>query len=423
MRDWQKIISATLMIVAIGGAFASGLYVGQDNQPAISQINSISNKEATATVGTVDFAPFWEAWKTIDEKFVPTGKAATSTSDQKRVWGAIQGLAESLGDPYTVFFPPEDAKLFESEINGNFSGVGMEIGIRDDELVVVSPLKGSPAERAGIKTGDKIVEIDGVPSQSFSVEKAVKLIRGQEGTLVRLTILRIGESESRKISIVRESINIPTVETELKSGLAGNGTQNGNLQNGVFIVRLFNFSANSPDLFRQSLREFIESGSNKLIIDLRGNPGGYLEAAVDMASWFLPAGRVIVSEDFGKKQEPLIYRSRGYNIFNSNLKLAILVNGGSASASEILAGALQEQGVARLVGENTFGKGSVQELIKLTPDTSFKVTIARWLTPKGNSISESGLTPDVIVKPTATDLKAGRDVQLEKAIELLTRNE
>ncbi|MFA6535965.1 MAG: S41 family peptidase [Candidatus Paceibacterota bacterium] len=419
MRNWQKIVVALVVIGALGISFASGVYLGRENQPAISQINSVINKEASASVEAVDFAPFWEAWKTIDDKFVPTGKAATTTSNQKRVWGAIQGLASSLGDPYTVFFPPDDAKIFESEINGNFSGVGMEVGIREGVLVVVSPLKGSPAERAGLKPGDKIIKIDNQLSSDFPVEKAVKLIRGKEGTVVKLTVLRNGDGGPKEFSITRETINIPTVDTEVRSTLSVDAQGNGTLANGVFVLRLYNFSVNSADLFRQSLREFALSGTNKLVLDLRGNPGGYLEAAVDMASWFLPVGKVVVSEDFGKKQEPLIYRSKGYNVFNDNLKMTILIDGGSASAAEILAGALKEHGVAKLVGEQTFGKGSVQELIKLTPDTSFKVTIARWLTPNGKSISENGLIPDVAVKPTEKDVKAGKDVQLDKAIELL----
>ncbi|MFA6898332.1 MAG: S41 family peptidase, partial [Candidatus Paceibacterota bacterium] len=253
----------------------------------------------------------------------------------------------------------------------------------------------------------------------FPVEKAVKLIRGKEGTVVKLTVLRNGDGGPKEFSITRETINIPTVDTEVRSTLSVDAQGNGTLANGVFVLRLYNFSVNSADLFRQSLREFALSGTNKLVLDLRGNPGGYLEAAVDMASWFLPVGKVVVSEDFGKKQEPLIYRSKGYNVFNDNLKMTILIDGGSASAAEILAGALKEHGVAKLVGEQTFGKGSVQELIKLTPDTSFKVTIARWLTPNGKSISENGLIPDVAVKPTEKDVKAGKDVQLDKAIELL----
>ena len=165
----------------------------------------------------------------------------------------------------------------------------------------------------------------------------------------------------------------------------------------------------------------MESGSNRLLLDLRGNPGGYLDAAVDMASWFLPTGKVVVSENSGEKVDAKIHRSKGYDVFNKNLKMVILVNGGSASASEILAGALKEYGIAKLVGTRTFGKGSVQELIKLTPDTSLKVTVARWFTPNGNSISDGGLAPDIEVKLTPEDLEKKRDPQMDKAIELLTK--
>ena len=199
---------------------------------------------------------------------------------------------------------------------------------------------------------------------------------------------------------------MPTVDTEIKGD--------------VFVVRLYSFSAISPGLFRDALREFIESGRNKLVLDLRGNPGGYLEAAQDMASWFLPTGKVIVSEDFKDKNMNQVFRSKGYNVFNDKLKLIILIDGGSASASEILAGALREHGVAKLVGAQSFGKGSVQELVNITDDTSLKVTIARWLTPNGNSISNGGLTPDVVVKLDEEAYKKdGTDTQLNKALEIL----
>jgi carboxyl-terminal processing protease len=200
---------------------------------------------------------------------------------------------------------------------------------------------------------------------------------------------------------------MPTVDTEKKGD--------------VFIIRLYSFSAISPDLFRNALREFMMSGTNKLILDLRGNPGGYLEAAQDMASWFLPTGKVIVSEDFKDKSKNQVFRSKGYNIFNDKLKFVILIDGGSASASEILAGALHEHGVAKLVGAKSFGKGSVQELVDITSDTSLKVTIARWLTPNGNSISHMGIMPDVEVKLDEEAYKKDRtDTQLNKALEILS---
>ena len=291
----------------------------------------------------------------------------------------------------------------------------MVLGIQDHILTLVAPLKGNSAERAGILAGDKILMIDNQSTISMRVDKAVKLIRGKVGTKVKITVVREGKKEPIEFVLTREVINIPTVDTEVKGGKMSGGK----MIDGIFIIKLYNFYSTSPNLFRGALREFIESNSDKLILDLRGNPGGYLEAAVDMASWFLPVGKVVVSEDFGKNAPAQIYRSKGYNIFNSNLKMVILADNGSASASEILAGALREHGIAKIVGTKTFGKGSVQEVVKITPDTSLKVTIARWLTPLGNSISENGLIPDIEVKITQEDLNKGKDLQTEKAIEVL----
>lgn len=419
-RNIRLTVTALLLI---GVVFFAGFSVGERRIGSAEAAPSLAGKELPQDLSSIatDFSPFWSVWKTLDEKFVT---AATTTSSQEKVWGAISGLTASLKDPYTVFLPPEESKLFETEISGNFEGVGMEIGIKDNLLTVVAPLKGTPAERAGIRPGDKILKINGEVSTSFKVEQAVKLIRGPRGTTVSLTISREGAKEPFEVKIVRAIIDIPTISTKVKSTTAttteelAKGAVVGS--EGVVILELYNFSATSPRLFRDALRSFIESGSNKLIIDLRGNPGGFLEAAVELASWFLPAGTPVVIEDFGKQKEKRVHRSRGYNIFNENLKLAILVNNGSASASEILAGALREHGKAILVGGKTFGKGSVQELVKITPDTSLKVTVARWLTPNGVSISEGGLTPDVEVTMTPEDLEKKRDPQREKAIKLLT---
>lgn len=414
-----KIIITIALLSA--GLFGLGLYLGFEMNPKhINPPESLVNTSDESLTSKVDFAPFWKAWKILDEKFVSAKKAtstpssATST-DQNKVWGAIAGLTDSLGDPYTVFFPPEESKSFESEISGNFEGVGMEIGIKDEIITVVAPIKGNPAQKAGILSGDKVISIDDVSTLNMSVDKAVKLIRGRVGTKVKITVVREGKKEPIDFVITRQVINIPTVDTEIKNGqIVGD-----KLIGGVFIIKLYNFYATSQDLFRNALREFIESGSNKLILDLRGNPGGYLEASVDMASWFLPLGKVVVSEDFGKNTTGITYRSKGYDIFNKNLKMVILVNNGSASASEILAGALQEHGIAKIIGTKTFGKGSVQEVVNITPETSLKVTIARWLTPLGHSISEDGLTPDIEVKITADDITKGKDPQTERAIKYL----
>ena len=199
---------------------------------------------------------------------------------------------------------------------------------------------------------------------------------------------------------------MPTIDTEAKS-------------DGIFVIKFYSFSENSVNLFRDALVKFINSGSHKLVLDLRGNPGGYLDAAVNIGSWFVDEGKPIVSEDHMDGSAPTIYRSHGPRLFNEKLDLAVLVDGGSASASEILAGALHEYGIATLVGEKTFGKGSVQELVKITDDTSLKVTIAKWFTPKGISISDSGLEPDVKVDLTAKDFEAKKDPQMDKAVEIL----
>jgi len=413
----KRFSTGFVLLLIIGGAFFFGYQRGEKNISAELKIAELQNKDI-GQPEQVDFSSFWQTWNVINEKFVTT---ATSTTAQEKVYGAIEGLAKSLGDPYTVFFPPEESKAFETEISGKFEGVGMELGIKDNILSVVAPLKDTPAFRAGIKSGDKIIKINDTLSADMTVEAAVKMIRGPRGTEVRLTIAREGKNEPLEIKIVRDVINIPTIDTEIKQVVAADGSDGSNNPwvNGIYVIKLYNFSANSSNLFREALRSFIESGTHKLILDLRGNPGGYLEAAVDMASWFLPTGKVVVSEEYAKGTEPTIHRSRGYNIFNDTLKMVILVNEGSASASEILAGALREQNIAKLVGEKTFGKGSVQELVKITPDTSLKLTIARWLTPLGHSISEEGLTPDYLVKISTKDLEAKRDPQMDKAVEIL----
>lgn len=388
------------LVIVSSGIFISGAYFGYSQRPAVEKVKVLFNQE-TQKPAEVDFSPFWQAWNLLEEKYVDKKEL----NSQEMVWGAISGLAGSLKDPYTVFFPPEEKKIFESEVKGNFEGVGMEIGMRNNTLTVIAPLKDTPAYRAGIKAGDKILKINGTLSSGLAVDEAVRLIRGPKGTEVKLLISREGEKEPREIAVAREVINIPTLETEIKPG-------------NIFVVKLYNFSGNSPLVFRNALREMIDSGSDKLVIDLRNNPGGYLEAAVDMASWFLPMGKVVAREKFATGEEEL-YRSRGYDVFGDNFRMAILINQGSASASEILAGALKEHGRAFLVGEKTFGKGSVQELVPVTDSTSLKITIASWLTPNGQSISQEGLEPDFEVKFSKEDSEAGRDPQMEKATQLL----
>lgn len=409
MQD-EKSLSMRAASGLIAVFFVAGIAAGYgiaSQGGAAGRIGDISQPQ------DVDFSPVWKAWHIIDEKFVSAAVAsstpyvATSSeaSDQKRVWGMISGLAASLDDPYTFFLPPEENHQFSEDMSGQFEGVGMEIDVKDGVLTVVSPIKGTPAYNAGIKAGDLILKIDDALTEGMSVSSAVKKIRGPKGTQVKFYIVRQGWNAPKDIVVTRDVISVPTVTTERK--------------NDVFVIAVTTFTANSADLFRNALREFVQSGDTKLVLDLRGNPGGYLDAAVDMASWFLPSGAVVVTEDYAGNAQNIVHRSSGYNIFNKNLKMVVLVDRGSASASEILAGALQSYHIAELVGTNTFGKGSVQELVDITADTSLKLTVARWLKPDGVHIPLTGIVPDTVVPFTDEDLKAGKDPQMAKAIEIL----
>ncbi|MFA6251552.1 MAG: S41 family peptidase [Candidatus Paceibacterota bacterium] len=392
-----------ISLIIITGILGLGVYLGYSHRPEIDKVTSIINKTPQVET-TADFNSFWKVWNILNEKSIYNDQI----KDQDRVWGAISGLASSLGDPYTVFFPPKENKEFTEEILGSFDGIGAEIGMKENILTIIAPLKDTPAWKAGIKSGDKIIKINKESTVDMTVDEAIDLIRGPAGTTVSLTILRLGENEAREFVVARESIAVPTLDTNLRD-------------DGIFVITLYSFSENSSNLFREALMKFIDSGSSKLILDLRGNPGGYLDSAVNIGSWFIDEGKTILSEDFADGREPKTYRSRGPRLFNEHLSLIVLVDGGSASASEILAGALREHNIATLVGEKTFGKGSVQELIKITDETSLKVTVANWLTPNGVSISLEGLTPDIIVPYTQKDYEAKKDPQMDKAIEILLK--
>ena len=424
MKRTVTTLGGLMALAIIVGVFLSGVFIGG---VFVSSRAIASRLPATVAAvlpaekpANIDMSPVWRAWHILDDKFVPANIKSTTTqeahiTDQEKVWGLIQGLAASMNDPYTVFMPPEEAEIFNSDIQGSFEGVGMEISVRDGILTVVSPLKGTPAFRAGIKSNDKIVEIDGTSTKKMSVHTAVKLIRGPKGTDVTFKIAREGESDLLTITVTRDTIDIPTIETKLDK------------TNGIFTIELMSFSAVSPELFRKAIKEFIAAKVPHLIIDLRGNPGGYLNAAVDMASWFLPEGKVVVTEDYGKKQSPTVHRTHGHQVFKDDFTFVILVDRGSASASEILAGALHDYHKATLIGTRTFGKGSVQELIPITKDTSLKVTVARWLLPKGESITGDGITPDITVELTDKDKKRILDLNddydpiMQRAIDFIKK--
>jgi len=349
----------------------------------------------------IDFSLFWEAWKKLEDKFVDKSKLNT----QEMIYGAISGMVKSLDDPYTVFLKPEDTERFMEDVKGSFEGVGMEIGIRKDQLQVIAPLEGTPAQKAGLRPGDIIMKVDGKPTIDMTIEEAVNLIRGPKGTEVTLTILREEWGETKDIKIVRGVIEIPSLKWELK-------------ENNIAYLKLYNFTEKAAFDFNKAAIEILASPAEKIILDLRNNPGGYLEVAQNIAGWFLPKGDIVVIEEFSGGKERNEYKAEG-NAKLSTYPVVVLINKGSASGSEILAGALHDNRQVLLIGETSFGKGSVQELEKLKGGSSLKITIAKWLTPKGESISDKGLEPDIKVEMTDEDYNEGRDPQLDKAIEII----
>lgn len=398
-------ISIVFALIFAVAAFFSGMTYGSTSGTQGAALFSAFTQQNEPKVSSADMSEFWEVWKLMDDKFA-TASSSDELSTEEKIQGAISGLVTSYQDPYSVYLVPEDAQAFDEDISGNFSGVGMEVGMRDGMITVISPLPNSPAEEAGVVAGDIIVAIDGESTEQMSIDSAVKRIRGETGADVALTIVRDGKSELLEIVITRENITIPTIETDQ--------------QGDIFIISLYSFNALAEANMQEALREYIRSDANKLILDLRGNPGGYLQSAISISSYFLPTGKVVVTESFGDERANQIFRSQGRVIQNfTEDSLVILVDGGSASASEIVAGALTEHNVATLMGSQTFGKGSVQELVNLDSGASLKVTIARWLTPNGTSISDGGLTPDYTVPRTPQQIVDEEDPQLEAAVQYL----
>jgi carboxyl-terminal processing protease len=383
-------INLIFLTIVIFLTFGFGVWVG--NSQKICEICPPQD---------IDFSLFWESYQKIKEKFVDTDKIDT----QEIVYGAISGMVKSLDDPYTVFFPPKDTKRFIEDVQGVFEGVGMEIGIRNSQLQVIAPLEGTPAQKAGLLAGDKILKVDDQSTADITIDEAVNLIRGPRGTDVVLTVYREDWRESKEITITRGVIEIPSLRWEL-------------LENdSIAYIKLYQFSQKAAYDFRNTVLDILDVSAKKIIIDLRNNPGGYLEVAQDIAGWFLEKGELVVIEEFGDGAQ-IEYKADGNPAF-LGYDVVVLINEGSASGSEILAGALRDNRDILLVGEKSFGKGSVQELVNLRGGSSLKVTVAKWLTPKGHLITEVGLEPDVEVKMTSEDYEEGKDPQLDKAIELL----
>lgn len=394
----RKIAIAAGLALGAGVLFGAGFFGGfgygltQTKNIVISGVKSTEPEDPDA-----DFDIFWETWQALKENHIE-GRGVTN---EDLVYGAIKGLVGAFDDPYTEFVRPDNSQQFEEDLQGSFGGVGMEIGIRNEQLVVIAPLKNTPAERAGLLPGDKILEIDGESTRGIDIQSAVKEIRGEPGTAVRLEIFREGWSDSREFAVTREIIVVPTLDMEMRDG-------------SIAYIQLYNFNENARTLFSRALLRASEAGAEAIVLDLRNNPGGFLNVAVDLAGWFVERGTTVVYEEHAKGERvPLQTYGSGAL---KNIPTVVLINEGSASASEILAGALRDLRGIKLIGEKTFGKGTVQEVQHLSDGSILKVTVAHWVLPSGAIIDKNGLEPDIEVARTAEDIEAERDPQLDRAL-------
>lgn len=399
----NKIFKVIIIAAIILSAFNFGIWCGQKQIPsaAIGSFKIIN--ENVGAPRNLDFSLFWDTWKLIKEKYTDTSKV----DEQKMFYGAISGMVESLDDPYTVFMDPSETKKFDEELSGVFEGIGAEIGVKKNIITIIAPLPDSPAEKAGLMAGDKIYKIDEIVTIDLSLNEAVSLIRGPKGTTVVLTIIRGAEAESREIKIVRNTIVVKSVELEFK-----------NINNGTMaILKISRFGEDTFSDVKIFAAEILKRNAKGIVLDLRNNPGGFLDSSVDIAGIFLPANEIVTIEKFNNDNKK-DYLTAGKNELGK-IPLVVLANEGSASASEILAGALRDNRQIKIIGEKTFGKGSVQEVQPLKDRSTLKITIAEWLTPSGKNINKEGINPDIEVEIKPEDFEAEKDPQMEKALEIL----
>lgn len=353
---------------------------------------------------SIDFKLFWQTWNLLSLKYINN----KSIDPQKLYYGAIQGMVSAVGDPYTVFLPPEAQKSTKEQLGGAFDGVGIQLGYnKDKRLVVISPLKGTPADKAGVKAGDLIIQINAKDTTNLSLPEAVSLIRGQKGTTVKLALYRENDNKPRDVTLTRDTIVVKTVEYSYKTTPSGKN---------IAVIRVSSFGEKTKNEWDLSIKEILAENPQGVIVDVRNNPGGFLDAAVYLASEFLNGGKVVMQEDGqGVKQDLQVSRT-GQML---TVPLAVLINKGSASASEILAGAMQDRKRGTLIGDQSFGKGTIQSSEDLPENTGIHITTAKWLTPNGRWIHDLGLTPDIKVEIPADWTPAKPDPQIEKALEVL----
>ena len=399
----KKYVWAYFVVLIVLLVFASGFFIGawQSNKVGPSQLvySIINGSSVDEGEKELDFNLFWQVWNRAKEKYLEQ-----PVSEKDLFYGAIAGTVASLGDPYSVYMNPELTEFFKETVNGNFEGIGAEIGIKNEQLVVIAPLAGTPAQEAGLMAGDAILAIDGLGTTEMTLDFAVSIIRGDKGSEVILTILSEGVTEPRDVTITRDVIVIESIAWEI-------------IEDNIAYIELSHFNEDTGKLFSDVVNDILLEQPDGIILDLRNNPGGYLSAAVEVASLFIDKGEVVVIEEYSSGEQEK-YKSLGQAQLKG-IKTIVLINQGSASASEILAGALSDHNIAQLVGMKTFGKGSIQDYEEFTDGSSLKLTVANWLTPSGELIEGEGIAPDVEVDLTIDDYNANQDPQLDKAIEMI----
>lgn len=402
----NKNIKYVYLVIIIIFFFVFGYFFGNISNKNI--FSSVSASDGNNNVNVDVYSLINEIQSNLDQNFISWKSDNQLPTEKDLKYGMIKGYVDAYNDPYTEFFTPEESKQFEEDIKGSFGGIGALVGSKNNNPIVISVLKDTPAEKAGLESGDVIISVDGESVLGFAVDKVVNLIRGDVGKKVALGVIREGQTNTSIINIIRDKIQTPIIDTEIKDN--------------TYIIHFYSFTEDSASKFEIALKDFINSGKKNLIIDLRDNGGGYLDSAVDISSLFLPKDKVVVVEKSLKDLNNTDY-SKGYNyLAGKSYNILLLINEGTASAAEILAGALKDNGVAKIVGEKSFGKGSVQQLIRLSDGSDLKITMAKWYTPNGVNISESGIEPDIVI-PSSEDLNENNnkiiDTQLDKAVEII----